>query len=126
MTALALLTGLSLLVWAYLIFLHDGFWHADLRLPESTHPAAIAAWPEVTVLVPARDEAAVISRSISSLLTQDYPGTFRVLLIDDHSSDGTEKHRQASGSRFEPKRRALTVTLGWRSAPGLVRESSGP
>jgi hopene-associated glycosyltransferase HpnB len=39
--------------------------------------------------VPARDEADVIAESIWSLLAQDYPGSFRVVLVDDQSTDGT-------------------------------------
>jgi hopene-associated glycosyltransferase HpnB len=40
-------------------------------------------------IVPARDEASVIGTSIASLLAQDYPGDFAVVLVDDHSTDGT-------------------------------------
>ncbi|MEI9965451.1 MAG: glycosyltransferase [Caulobacteraceae bacterium] len=40
-------------------------------------------------VVPARDEADVIGRAVGSLLAQDYPGPFRVILVDDQSSDGT-------------------------------------
>ena len=47
------------------------------------------AWPAVAALVPARDEAEVIGAAVTALLAQDYPGPFQVVLIDDHSSDGT-------------------------------------
>jgi hopene-associated glycosyltransferase HpnB len=40
-------------------------------------------------VVPARNEADVIRRSLDSLLGQDYPGSFRVVLVDDGSEDGT-------------------------------------
>jgi hopene-associated glycosyltransferase HpnB len=43
----------------------------------------------VTVIVPARDEASCIGDSIGSLLRQDYPGRWTVILVDDSSSDGT-------------------------------------
>jgi hopene-associated glycosyltransferase HpnB len=46
-------------------------------------------FPAVTAVVPARDEADVIARSIASLAAQDYPGAFRIILVDDNSSDGT-------------------------------------
>jgi hopene-associated glycosyltransferase HpnB len=42
----------------------------------------------VVAVVPARDEADVIERSIGSLIAQDYPGPFRIVLVDDNSSDG--------------------------------------
>lgn len=44
--------------------------------------------PRVSVLVPARNEAANIELCIRSLLKQDYPD-FEVLVLDDHSTDET-------------------------------------
>src|SRR5262249_43399614 len=40
-------------------------------------------------VVPARDEALVLPRALSSLLEQDYPGELRIVLVDDESGDGT-------------------------------------
>ena len=45
----------------------------------------------MAIVVPARDEAAVLPSSLPSLLAQDYPGRAEVFLIDDGSSDGTGK-----------------------------------
>jgi hopene-associated glycosyltransferase HpnB len=47
------------------------------------------SWPSVVAVVPARNEADVIQISLSSLLAQDYPGEFQVVLVDDQSDDGT-------------------------------------
>ena len=48
------------------------------------------AWPDVVAVVPARDEASVIAKTLSSLLAQDYAaGRFRIVLVDDESRDGT-------------------------------------
>ena len=52
-------------------------------------PAEPVVWPAVTAVVPARNEADVIAQSIGSLLAQDYPGEFRIVLVDDNSEDGT-------------------------------------
>ena len=41
------------------------------------------------MVVPARDEAPLIARSLGSLLGQICPGPFRVILVDDSSTDGT-------------------------------------
>jgi hopene-associated glycosyltransferase HpnB len=41
------------------------------------------------VLVPARDEAGVLPRTLPTLLAQDYPGSWRIVLVDDRSKDGT-------------------------------------
>jgi hopene-associated glycosyltransferase HpnB len=76
---------LSLLVWIYLFFAHGRFWRSLPQLPA----AAPAALPSVDIIVPARDEAATIGISIASLLAQDYAGAFRVILVDDNSTDDT-------------------------------------
>jgi chlorobactene glucosyltransferase len=44
--------------------------------------------PFVSVMIPARNEAAVIGRTITHLLTQDYPN-YEVILLDDNSDDDT-------------------------------------
>lgn len=80
--------GLPVLaIWVYLLVARGGFWLARERDDEVF--AAPARWPAVVAVVPARNEADVIARSIGSLLRQDYPGPFRVVLVDDGSSDGT-------------------------------------
>lgn len=45
-------------------------------------------FPLISVLAPARNEAENITRCIESVLAQDYPN-FEVLVLDDHSTDGT-------------------------------------
>lgn len=82
---IVLLSILALAAWAYLIGFHGRFWRS---LPELCAGAASGA-AKVAVIVPARDEAAHIQSSIGSLLAQDYPGEFSVVLIDDNSTDGT-------------------------------------
>jgi chlorobactene glucosyltransferase len=50
----------------------------------------------VSVLVPARNEAAVIAATVHRLLEQDYP-CFELLVLDDHSTDGTGEIARAAG-----------------------------
>jgi hopene-associated glycosyltransferase HpnB len=85
---LSLIALLSLLVWVYLFFAHGQFWRSQ---PELAPAAAtqLPHLPEVDIIVPARDEAETIAPVIASLLKQDYPGLFRVVLVDDDSTDGT-------------------------------------
>jgi len=80
-----MLVLLSLCAWIYLFFAHGSFWRSRPQLPK----AAPQELPEVDIIVPARDEAETIQAAIASLLEQDYAGKFRVLLIDDNSTDGT-------------------------------------
>jgi hopene-associated glycosyltransferase HpnB len=97
-TAALVLAGLTLAIWLYLVFGRRFFWLARER-DEHRPPAEPAQWPSVCAVVPARDEADVIARSVGSLLGQDYPGPFRVILMDDASSDGTgQAAREAAGS----------------------------
>ena len=85
-----MLGGLALAVWCGLAL--TGFWtarHTDETAPLGEPGGQPRRWPSVVAVVPARDEADVIARSIGSLLAQDYAGPFRVVLVDDNSSDGT-------------------------------------
>ena len=74
-------------VWLYLLLFHRGFWR--LRERDTLPVADPARWPSVVAVVPARNEADVIQRSIGSLIAQDYPGEFHIVLVDDQSDDGT-------------------------------------
>ncbi|TWD25453.1 hopene-associated glycosyltransferase HpnB [Streptomyces sp. T12] len=78
--------AVSLAAWLWLLLLQGWFWRTDVRLPASRDPAV---WPDVCVVVPARDEAAVLPASLPSLLAQDYPGRAEIFLVDDGSTDGT-------------------------------------
>jgi hopene-associated glycosyltransferase HpnB len=84
----ALLAGLSLVGWLYLMLGRDAFWRAVPRLDAGAAPEP-ASWPEVVAVVPARDEAETIEAALVSLLAQDYPGELRIVVVDDHSADAT-------------------------------------
>ncbi|WP_447035957.1 glycosyltransferase [Streptomyces sp. DSM 118878] len=86
MSALAWIAAGSLAAWLWLLLGQGFFWRTDVRLPPRREPAE---WPSVCVVVPARDEAAVLPESLPSLLAQDYPGRGEVFLVDDGSTDGT-------------------------------------
>ncbi len=130
MTALAL-GILSLAIWLGLVFAHGGFWLARER--DTRHqPADPAQWPDVIAIVPARDEADVIARSIGSLVAQDYPGHFHVLLVDDSSSDGTaDIARTLKGAHPLEILAGLPLAPGWTGklwavAQGVERAGAAP
>jgi len=115
---LTAVAGLSFAVWLYLLGYRGGFWHGDQRL-DAAAPAP-EAWPAVVVLVPARDEAEVVGAAVAALLAQDYPGPFHVVLIDDHSGDGTAEAaiRAAAGATEDSPGRfqaiaARDLPAGW-------------
>jgi hopene-associated glycosyltransferase HpnB len=76
---------LSLCAWLYLFFAHGLYWRSRPEL----RAAAPDEFPDVDIVVPARDEAETIRVVIGSLLAQQYSGRFSVILVDDGSSDGT-------------------------------------
>jgi hopene-associated glycosyltransferase HpnB len=80
------IAGLAVLaVWLYIVFGHGWFW-----LVLDARPAGEAvSLPSVTAVTPARDEAPYVGQAISSLAKQRYGGSFRIVLVDDASSDGT-------------------------------------
>lgn len=80
----------ALAAWLYLLIFNSGFWR--LTEHDSTFAPEGATAPEgthVIAIVPARDEAEVISRNVASLLAQDFPGRLDLVLVDDESADGT-------------------------------------
>ena len=99
--------ALSLAIWLYLIFARGGFW---LALERERGAPALAVWPQVIAVIPARDEAETIGATIRSLLRQDYPGDFRIVLVDDESSDGTAEAAGAS--------ERLQIIAGTPTPPG--------
>jgi glycosyltransferase involved in cell wall biosynthesis len=74
------------------------FWRAreDDRdaalLPEPAH------WPQVQIIIPARDEAETIGATVRSLVMQDYPGRFDILVVNDRSTDHTARLACAAGA----------------------------
>jgi hopene-associated glycosyltransferase HpnB len=116
------------------------FWRTDVRLPRPRGgPAAEPdVWPDVAIVVPARDEAEVLPLSLGSLLAQDYPGRAAVVLVDDGSTDGTSDAARALAAAHQGGGLPLTVTspgeppAGWtgklwavRHGIALARERTG-
>ena len=98
----------ALVIWIYLVLGHGRFWRADVR-DDRGEPAAPAAWPRVTAVIPARDEVETIGTTIRSLLDQRYPGAFSIILVDDESQDGTAEAARAAAAGDAER---LTVLAG--------------
>jgi hopene-associated glycosyltransferase HpnB len=81
-----LVAAIPLAIWLYLGFLRGNFWRLE---DDHLEPKSLRKWPHVVAIVPARNEAETIARAVTSLLGQDYPGEFSVIVVDDQSDDGT-------------------------------------
>ena len=106
----------SLAIWIYLVFARGGFWRMEIQDLSSLTPAIPSR--RVAVVVPARNEAALIAQSVKSLLLQDYGGSMQVLVVDDHSSDGTAEraHEAAEQAGFPDRLRVVPagpLPEGW-------------
>ena len=113
------ISALSLLVWVYLVLAHGRFWASTPELP----PAAPSDLPDVDIVIPARDEAETIGPVIASLLAQDYDGRFRIILVDDNSTDGTAAAAGAAPNlvvmRGQPKPEGWSGKL-WALSQGIA------
>ena len=116
MFSASLIAGaLCIAIWTCLLLAHGRFW----RLPGAPSlsegfPQALGPPRSVAVIIPARNEADVIGRAVTSLLRQDDVGSVHIFVVDDNSTDGTsEAARQAA---TETNR--LTVIRGRPLPPG--------
>lgn len=107
-------------VWIYLLLGRGLFW----RMREDRAMGAIPApAPAVVAVVPARNEAAVVARALESLAKQDYPGAFHIVLVDDHSEDGTAAiARQSAPAETLTVVEAAPLPKGWTGKLWAVAE----
>ena len=85
--------------------------------------------PFVSVLVPARNEAKRISPCLRSLLRQDYPD-YEVLVLDDHSEDGTAQVVLELGCSRDPQARhrlleSVPLPPGWTGKSWACHQLAG-
>ena len=103
----AALAALTAVIWLALLFGRGFYWLSAVR--DSDLLLRPARWPCVAAVIPARNETAVISRSVASLMRQDYPGALSVIVVDDDSNDGTGAAADAAATGSG---RTLTVQKG--------------
>jgi hopene-associated glycosyltransferase HpnB len=130
MTFVLIILSLIALFWLILFLspAHKVFFHQTLdaatALPEP------ATWPAVTVIVPARNEAAMLPRTVPTVCGQDYPG-LRVIVVDDQSDDASPQILEEFKSRHPNLTvvRAADRPPGWCGKPWAVVqgvEHAGP
>jgi hopene-associated glycosyltransferase HpnB len=112
----------ALCIWLYLAFGRGSFW----RVPDGAKGLRASArrpWPEVRVVVPARNEQETVAGTILSLIRQDFPGRLDIIVVDDQSTDGTgDEVRRVSerriGAEGGDERRSVRVIEGRPPPPG--------
>jgi hopene-associated glycosyltransferase HpnB len=116
------------LAWLYLLLARGWFW----RMREQGDSPDPSTWPGVAAVIPARNEAAGVGRAVASLAAQRYGGTFRIVLVDDHSTDHTAEIARASAPReilsvvpANPLPAGWTGKL-WAVAEGIRRIEAEP
>lgn len=119
MIALAI-GALALAIWLALVLGHGRFWTTSARDAAAIVPPA--HWPDVVAIVPARDEAELIERAIASLAAQDYPGHFRIVLVDDGSSDDTAALARGAGGERLAIVTAAPLAAGWTGKLAAVAQ----
>jgi cellulose synthase/poly-beta-1,6-N-acetylglucosamine synthase-like glycosyltransferase len=106
---------LPIIIWLGLLVVWGQFWRTDQQLP--TQSPDLQRWPTVCAVIPARNEADVLPTSLRSLLTQDYPGSFTLILVDDQSTDGTADIAQHTAMNLG-KSQQLNILSGQPLPPG--------
>jgi hypothetical protein len=134
-TAIAL-SSISLSIWLYLTLARGFFWRLHAFDDDQAQHPPPPNWPRVVAIVPARNEAATIGQTVAALLKQNYPGEFSVVVVDDHSEDGTAQIAQQAAAQNGAESRfsihtASPLPPGWTGKlwaldEGVHRTASHP
>ncbi|XGW00555.1 MAG: glycosyltransferase [Leptolyngbya sp. BL-A-14] len=141
------ITVLSLLIWLVLLFGRGQFWRSDQFLDEERNrrqkaegrrqkageaeeargktselktlplPTLHSPLPSICAIIPARNEADLLPATLRSLLMQDY-ANFQIVLVDDHSTDGTAAVARQTAQALEQASKLVVVSAeplpaGW-------------
>ncbi len=86
----------AVLSWVYLLLLRGRFWQVSRTLVPAVDGDVSGV--RVAAVIPARDEAEVIGRSVTSLLVSTTSAVLDLIVVDDNSSDRTaEVAAEAAG-----------------------------
>jgi len=110
-----LVAAIPLAIWIYLFLARGNFWQVR---EDDIYLQPLANWPRVAAIVPARNEAENIAKTVRSLAAQEYPGEFSIIIVDDHSEDGTAALAQKAANESGASQRvrihsAAPLAPGW-------------
>ena len=97
---------ISLAAWIYLLLARGSFWR--ISKPTLAIPITRAI---IAIVIPARNEADVIARAITSLFRQQIDANLHIILVDDSSTDSTGEvaHQAAASANMSD---SLTILNG--------------
>lgn len=85
--------------------------------PEATD--GLRPLPPLSIIIPARNEAANLHRLLPSLLAQQYPGEVEIIVVDDNSEDNTAVVADYYGVCVH---RLNGLPTGWLGKPNAVHQ----
>ncbi|MBB3898404.1 glycosyltransferase [Roseococcus suduntuyensis] len=113
------LAAAAAIAWLVLLLGRGFFWRADVTDEDADTLPDPAEWPEVAILIPARNEAETIGQVVAALRVQDYPGRFTITVVDDRSTDGTGEIARAAGANVVT---GGTRPPGWSGKLNALRQ----
>src|SRR5688572_31386216 len=69
------------------------------RLPRRLSIDRVEAWPSISVIIAARNEAGRLPGRLQNLLDISYPGEREIIVVSDGSTDGTAEAVREFGAR---------------------------
>jgi chlorobactene glucosyltransferase len=112
----------ALLVGIVLTWLLHRYHHVTVQLkPGDARPAAET--PLISVIMPVRNEARNIGRSVPALFAQTYPN-LEIIVVDDRSTDDTPRLLAELATHY-PKLRVVPgspLPAGWRGKPHALAQ----
>ncbi len=129
MTICLVFGAFALLIWIGIVLHPARPWDFCPAGEDNVLPLEPHEWPFVQVLIPARNEAAILRETLPSLLNQDYPGSFSVSVIDDRSHDQTAIVATAIAEQTKATDRlrivsGTTLPAGWVGKMWALQQGS--
>lgn len=83
-----------------------------LTFPRLQKPAQSTPHPFVSILIPARNEATIIQKTVAQILSQSYIN-FELIILDDNSTDGTSQQLSSIDDKRLKIIQGMSLPSGW-------------
>jgi len=118
----------SMLAWIVLLVGRGFFWRVSPCLEPLSGSAEARA--SVAAIIPARDEADVLPKTLPTVLEQDYRGPLEVVVVDDRSADRTADVAASTAAKHGAADRVRVVSgaplpAGWRGKVWAMHQGVG-